>query len=813
MLPIEAALPELLDTLERNSTVLLQAPTGSGKTTGVPPALLDVDWRQGRRILMLEPRRLAARSAARYMARQRGESPGQRIGYRTRLDTQVSRETIVEVVTEGILTRLIQSDPALGEYAAVLFDEFHERSLQADLGLALVRESQQALRPDLRVLIMSATLATETLAELLDDCPVITSEGRSFEVGVRYRPAGRERPEIHVARVVRAALAEAEGSALVFLPGLGEIRRVARRLADPLPDDVDLHILHGSLAANEQDAAIEPAPAGRRKIVLASAIAESSLTIEGIRIVVDAGWQRRARFDPNSGMTRLVTERVSKASAEQRRGRAGRLAPGVCYRLWSESERLQAHTPPEILSADLAPVVLELAQWGVTDPQELDWLDPPPEAPWQQARELLRQLGALDGEGRITTHGREMLAPGLHPSLAHMVLMGRKIGLGRTAAELAALLGERDPTGVKDADVETRLATLRARSRSGDAMTGIRRMAGQIAAGWSDTAPRDGAAGRLLAQAWPDRIGQRRGGQRGRFRLANGRGAFLPEDDPLAGSEWLVACDLDGQAREARIYLAAAVSQADLEHDLAARIETLEIADWDEQRGTIVARRQRRLGTLVLDETELDRPNAEMLQAGLLAAIRRKGIDALPWTEKTRQWQARVDLLRRLWPDQWPAVDDAALEASLEDWLLPWLAGFRRWSDLERLDLSGALKSLIGYPQQQRLDQLAPTKLVLPTGRSARLDYCQENPPVLAVKLQALFGWQQTPRIADNRVAVQLQLLSPAGRPLAVTADLASFWQNAYPDVRKDMRGRYPKHPWPEDPLKATATEATRRTR
>lgn len=815
MLPIEAVLPELLATLEHNAIALLQAPTGSGKTTRVPLALLGAGWRGDRRILMLEPRRLAARSAARFMASGLGEQAGATVGYRTRLDTRVSAQTRIEVVTEGILTRLIQSDPALSDYAAVIFDEFHERSLQADLGLALTRESQQALREDLRLLVMSATLPGERLSALLDHCPTVVAEGRSFPVEVSYRPPGRQRSvEAHTATTVREALEHEPGSVLVFLPGMREIRRVAERLEGRLPKDTQLHLLHGQLGAREQDEAIRPAASGSRKIVLASAIAESSLTIEGIRLVVDAGQQRRARFDPNSGMTRLVTERVSKASAEQRRGRAGRLEPGRCFRLWSQAEhdRLQPQASPEIASADLAPLVLELAQWGVADPSGMAWLDPPPAAAWNQAVELLQELGALDGEGRITPEGRAMLKPGLHPRLAHMVLTGRRLGLPRSAGELAALLSERDIGGFDEVDIGLRLARLRqSGKRAGGTLGRIRQAAERISGGQRDDPAADLGIGALLASAWPDRVGQARSRQRGRFLLSNGRGAVVDAADPLAGSEFLVACDLDGQAREARVYLAAAVTRAEIESVLGPRIRTAESADWDERRGTVVARRERRLGALVLESTELERPGPETLQAGLLAAVRRKGLDALPWNAAARQLQARVALLRSLWPDDWPAVDDDTLSGSLDDWLAPWLAGMRRWQDLNALDLVAIVSNLLGHDRARRVRELAPARLTLPTGRQAALDYLAENPPALNIKLQAMFGCRETPSIAGGRVAVTLHLLSPAGRPLAVTSDLASFWRNGYRDVRADMRGRYPKHPWPEDPLAARPTESTRR--
>ncbi len=817
-LPIDSVLPDLLAVLEAHPTVLLTARPGAGKTTRVPPALLDAAWLGGRKIVMLEPRRLAARSAARFMAREMSEAVGRTVGYRTRLDTKVSEATRIEVVTEGILTRMIQSDPELAEVACVIFDEYHERSLHADLGLALVRESQQALRNDLRVLVMSATLAVEPLKALLDDPPLVVSEGRSFPVDVHYRPCPREKQlPAHVAASILHALENDSGSLLVFLPGMGEIRRVADPLDGQLPGNVMLCPLHGNLKPAAQDAAIAPAPAGMRKVVLATAIAESSLTIEGIRVVIDAGLQRRSRFDANSGMSRLVTESVSRASSEQRAGRAGRLEPGVCYRLWSESQQkaLSPHTPAEIVDADLAPTVLELAQWGVQDPNDLTWLDAPPAAHWQQAVDLLRWLDALDEAGRITDHGRDMLKLGLHPRLAHMVVQGRSMGAGRLAAELAALLSDRDLLAPgAGSDMARRIDALRGNDRrvARGRLAQARKLADRIAGGHrADADQCQAEAGRLLALAFPDRIARARGG-RGRYRLSNGRGAFLFEDDPLAGEDWLVAAELDGQARESRIFLAAAVDPIRLESDLAEHITTEESAEWDERRGTVVARRERKLGALVLESTELEQPDPATSQAGLLAAVRRKGIDALPWNEAARQWQARVNLLLGSWPQHWPRVDDEALIASLEDWLAPFLAGLTRWREVEQLDLANALNALLDYDRQRELARLAPTHLEIPTGRRVRIDYTAEGGPVLATKLQSVFGWNESPRVADGRIPVVLHLLSPAQRPLAVTADLASFWKNAYPEVRKDMRGRYPKHPWPEDPCSARPTEGTTRS-
>jgi len=827
VLPIDHILPELKQTLEQTTTALLQAPPGAGKTTRVPLALLDASWRQGRKILMLEPRRLAARTAARYMAAQLGEKPGQTVGYRTRLDTRVSGATCIEVVTEGILTRLIQSDPMLEDYAAVLFDEFHERSLQADLGLALVRETQEALREDLRVLVMSATLDTAPIARLLGDVPVLSSEGRAYPVGVFYRPtpATQRNPRLvdQVVAVVTEALAQQPGSVLVFLPGAGEIHRVAQALAGQVAQSVVIAPLFGNLKAAEQDQAIAPAAVGTRKVVLATAIAETSLTIEGVRVVVDSGQQRRAVFDANSGMTRLVTGRVSKASAEQRKGRAGRIEPGVCYRLWSESEQfgLADYTPPEIREADLAPLVLELAQWGARTADQLVWIEPPPPAHWQQAVELLQWLDMLDDEGAITEHGKSARALGIHPRLAHMVLLARSLGLGRLAAELAALLEDRDLLGPgAGADVHERIRVLRGERGSQridpHRLQALRQQAKRLSEPGApkqseqEPVPTATEVGRLLALAYPDRIGKRRSGDTPRYQLSNGKGALLREDDGLARHEWLVAADLDGKAKEARIYLAAPVDLPTLEADLAAHIREQNEAEWDDKRGTVVAQQTRRLGALLLTTKSLAKPSPELIQQGLLAAVRRKGLDSLPWTPGARQWQARVTLLAKHFPDQWPDVSEQALTGTLEQWLAPFLTGINRWSELARLNLQNALNSLLEYPQQQRLAELAPSALTIPTGSSVTLDYKAENGPVLAAKLQALFGWTRTPEVAGGKVPVLIHLLSPARRPLAVTADLASFWSNVYPQVRKDTRGRYPKHPWPEDPLTAIAQQGVK---
>ncbi|MES2919529.1 MAG: ATP-dependent helicase HrpB [Pseudomonadota bacterium] len=861
-LPIDALLPEIVASLAATPSLVLQAPPGTGKTTRVPLALLDAPWLAGKRIVMLEPRRLAARSAARYMATLIGEPVGQTVGYRTRLDTKVGAATRIEVVTEGILSRLLQDDAALEAYGAVIFDEFHERSLQGDLGLALVRECQQVLREDLRLVVMSATLDAAGMARVLGEAPVLSCAGQNFPVQIRYAPAppahgGRPQWLEHLAGVIREALRSEAGSLLVFLPGEGEIRRLVEILGAALPGDVLLAPLYGQLAAEAQDLAISPAPQGQRKLVLATAIAETSLTIEGVRVVIDAGLLRQPHFDPNSAMTRLVTTRLSAANAEQRRGRAGRVAPGVCIRLWSEDERLQPFAPPEILQADLTGTVLELAAWGVSDPAALAWLDLPPAAAWAQSRELLQQLEALDAKGAVTAHGRAMLGLGIAPRLAHMVLRGRELGLARLAAELAALLSERDLLAPgQGSDIHDRIAVLRgeqsfpglhrerlrlvreaakrlqesgtrgadgseARTRpgrsdggSGGARPGrMETNGGASAAARGTVARAEGHddAGRLLALAYPDRVGQRRPGGEPRYVLANGRGALLPPEDRLAREPWLVVAESDGKAREARIFLAAPVSAAALEETLGAAIRDEEFVEWDAQAQCVLARRQRRLGALVLEDRALAKAEPEKVKAAFCAGLRQAGLEKLPWTPELRQWQARVQLMHGLEPAQWPDVSDAALAESLLVWAGPYLDGLTRFSHLEKFALRDALQGLLEWAQQQRLDQELPLRLSVPTGSSVSIDYTTDHDPVLSVKLQEMFGLTQTPRLAGGRVPLTIHLLSPAQRPVAVTQDLASFWANAYVEVRKDLRGRYPRHPWPEDPLTAVAQRGVKK--
>lgn len=832
-LPILAALPELAAVLASGRRALLQAPPGAGKSTGVPLALLDAPWLEGRRIVLLEPRRLAARAVAARMASTLGEQPGGTVGYRMRLDTRVGPRTRIEVVTEGVLTRQLQRDPALEGIGLVIFDEFHERSLQADLGLAFVLDAQRHVAPDLRVLVMSATLDGAALARLLDNAPVVTAPGLSYPVETRY--AERSTTEFidrQAATAIRRALRDDEGDILVFLPGAGEIRRVERALSDGnLGGHIHIRPLYGDLDREAQDLAIRPATAGQRKVVLATNIAETSLTIEGIRVVIDGGLERRAHFDPRSGMSRLETVRISQASADQRRGRAGRLAPGVCYRLWTEAEHrtLLPYTPPEIANADLAPLALELAGWGVRDPGALTWMTPPPAGALAQARELLKSLGALDGDGKITAHGRDMLGLAAHPRLAHLLLGAKAAGVGATACALAALLGERDllrgrpgaRPGERDADLRTRLEVLaRDPGVAGrddmdqTALRQIRRSADAYARqlGLANAAPAidPEAVGWLLALAYPDRIARARDPGSGRYLLSNGRGAFFAEPQSLAKADYLVIPQLEGGEKEARIYLAAPVAATDLERHLAGSIVTSAEVRWDSRERVVVARRQRRLGALVLADDVLREPDASRVTAAMLAGIRELGVTALPWSPELRQWQARVLLCRRIEPDSrepWPDVSDAALLATLKAWLAPWLDDVSRASHLARIDLAGALRALLTWPGQQRLDELAPTHLTVPSGSNVAIDYLDGPVPSLSVRLQEVFGLTATPRVGGGRVPVLLKLLSPARRPVQVTQDLESFWNTAYHEVRKELKGRYPRHYWPEDPRQAEPTK------
>jgi ATP-dependent helicase HrpB len=853
-LPIDATLPALREALSRGSSAVLQAPPGAGKSTVVPLALLDEAWAKGKRILMLEPRRLAARAVAQRMSQTLGEPVGRTVGYRMRMDTRVSRDTRIEVVTEGVLTRMLQNDPALEGTAAVIFDEFHERSLQADLGLALVLDAREYLTPDLRVLVMSATLDGEAVARLLGGAPIVTSEGRTFPVVSRFAGKGAptlpgppfgpggpvDSPEKITTQLVLRALREETGDVLVFLPGAREIRRVQSQLeAAELPQPaIRILPLFGELPPEDQDAALTPSPEGTRKVVLATNIAETSLTIQGVRVVVDSGLVRRSMFDPSTGMSRLETQRISRASADQRQGRAGRTESGVSYRAWSEGAHrsLAPFTSPEIVEADLIPLALELASWGTRDPSTLRWLDPPPAAMLASARDVLEKLDALDSDGRITPHGREMASIGVHPRFAHMLLKARAMGRLPLAADLAALLGERDllrgGSGARDADIRTRLEVMRGEGsppgidrfglqRARRAAKDLLRQASTPTASAAAAvlrAPNSTAQDRLsytygaedigvvLAFAYPDRIGRRRPGADARYTLANGRGAHFADPQGLAKQELLVAVDLDDRERDARILLAAPLTRADIEEHMSERLRRKESVEWSSREQAVIARRTLELDAIVLEEKPLPEIPVEAARAAMLTGVRELGVDALPWSRETRDLQARIDFVRKLRdpPDaSWPSVSDAELARSIETWLPPWLDGITRKEHLARIPLIDALRSLLTWEQQRELDSLAPTHLQVPSGSQIRIDYLDPSAPALSVRLQEVFGLDATPRIGGGRTPVTFKLLSPAQRPVQVTRDLASFWRGSYAEVRKDMRGRYPKHNWPENPLEA----------
>ena len=834
-LPIDEILPALRKALVQHRSAVIEAPPGAGKSTVVPIALLGESWLRGGKIVMLEPRRLATRAVAQRMAATLGEPVGETVGYRMRLESRVSARTRIEVVTEGVFTRMLQHDPALEGVAAVLFDEFHERSLHADTGLAFALDSRRNLAPELRLVVMSATLDGAGVAKLLgdspSDVPVITAAGRVYPVDVRYagtglpplpglnqRAVGEASPELAVLRVIKRALTEAEGDMLVFLPGAGEIRRVQGMLSD-VGTGVDVLPLYGELAPGDQDAAIAPARAGRRKIVLATNIAETSLTIDGVRIVIDAGLERRSLFDPSSGMSRLDVMRISRASAAQRTGRAGRTAPGVCYRLWSEgAERgLAAYAPPEVCVADLAPLALDLAVWG-TAAEELRWLDAPPAATLASARDLLRRLGALDAAGRVTDHGRAMQRFAAHPRLAHMMLKSRSIEAAPLAATLAALLSDRDVLKSgggreRDSDVRSRLDALHRGTIDRGALERVRRAQRsflQLSGGGQGGRADADLAGVLLAHAYPDRIGRRRAGADARYQLANGRGALFESAESIARQDFIVAVDLDDREREARIRLAAPLDKDALLEAFAAVIVRADELTWDEKSETVIARRVVRLDELVIEEKPLgDVPRAASA-AAMLDGVRRMGIDSLPWDDEAEDFLARAAFVSALGRVAgFPTFSREALAADL-GWLEPFLEGATRRSQLARVRLLEALRARLTFDQQRRLDELAPTHIGLPTGSRVRIDYRDDNAPVASMRMQEVFGLAATPRIGGGAVPVTFKLLSPGHKPLQITRDLESFWKNAYVEVRKDMRGRYPRHYWPENPLEA---EPTRRAK
>jgi ATP-dependent helicase HrpB len=810
-LPIDAVLDELSGTLARSNAAVLVAPPGAGKTTRVPLALLDEPWLGTRKIIMLEPRRIAARASAERMAKTLGEPVGQTVGYRVRFGSKVSRATRIEVVTEGIFSRQILDDPELSGVAAVLFDEFHERSLDADMGLALARDAQTGLREDLRILVMSATLDGARVARLLGDAPVIASEGRAFPVETRYLGRKADAPlERQMADAIAMALRADPGSVLAFLPGAAEIRRTQNFLAERVHDaNVEIVPLFGALDAGVQDRAIAPAPKGQRKVVLATSIAETSLTIEGVRIVVDSGVARIPRYEPDIGLTRLETVRASRAAVDQRRGRAGRTEPGVCYRLWDEPQTasLAAYTQPEILSADLSSLVLDLAQWGVSDPATLAFLDPPPAPALKEARSLLRELGALDGDGRITSEGNSLRALALPPRLARMIVDSHRLGAGEEAAEIAAILTERG-LGGDSVDLEYRLDQFR-RDRSQRATSArslARRWAEQVA---SSSAPQGGGelpTGIMLAFAFPDRVARNRGN--GSFVLANGRGASMEQTSALARAPYIAVAELTGTAAQGRILLAAPIAQADIERHFAGEIETADEISFDRNAMALRARRKRTLHAITLSEAPMaltpSADTARVLADGLIAA----GVERLPWSKPLKQWRDRVMFLRKAQGDasQWPDLSDDALAAQRESWLAPALYDKTSLKDFSAGDLSDALMTLLPWELRARLEREAPTHFEAPTGTQLAIDYEAEQGPTIAVRLQELFGLTAHPSIAKGAVPLVLELLSPAHRPVQVTRDLPGFWRGSYAAVRSDLRGRYPRHPWPEDPASALPT-------
>jgi ATP-dependent helicase HrpB len=806
-LPIDDALPALAAALRQRHAAVLVAPPGAGKTTRVPLALMNEPWAAGRKILVLEPRRLAARAAAERMAATLKEKVGDTVGLRVRFGSKVSAKTRIEVVTEGIFTRLVLDDPSLEGVAAVLFDEFHERSLDADLGLALARDAQQGLRDDLKLLVMSATLDGARVGRLLDDAPLIESEGRAFPVDTRY--VGRD-PREPIERQVTDAAARAlraeGGSALVFLPGQAEIRRAETLLKERIDDPaVDVVALYGALDAQTQDRAIAPAPKGRRKVVLATSIAETSLTIEGVRIVIDSGLARVPRYEPDVGLTRLETVRVSRAAADQRRGRAGRTEPGVCYRLWDEPQTasLDAYARPEILAADLSGFVLDLAQWGVTDPATLAFLDPPPSGARAEAKALLSGLGAIDAQGRITDEGRKLRALPLPPRLARMVVDGAAQGAGALAADIAAVLSERG-LGGNDVDLGHRLDQFRRdRSRRGE---DARRMARR----WADSAGRadtdnDLSVGAILALAYPDRIAKNRGAD-GAFLLANGRGATVDPASALAREPFLAVAELSGTAARGRILLAASIALEEIEARFAGEIEQREDIMFDNASGSLRGRRSARLGAIVLAERPVAVTPGLEAASKLADGIARVGLARLPWSKALQQWRDRVMFLRRAEGDEWPDLSDAALAAGASEWLAPMLEGKTALGDVNADELSVAIHALLPWPLKRRLDEEAPTHFQAPSGSSLPIDYEADEGPKLSIRVQELFGLDRHPSIARSKVPLVVELLSPAHRPVQVTRDLPGFWRGSYAAVKTEMRGRYPRHPWPDDPLHAPAT-------
>jgi ATP-dependent helicase HrpB len=818
--PVDEVLSSLDAALAASRCAVLSAPPGTGKTTRAPMALLKANWLEGNKIIMLEPRRLAARRAAEYMAQQIGERVGQTVGYRIRGEAVVSKHTRLEVVTEGILTRMLHTHADLPGVGLVIFDEFHERSIHADLGLAFALDVQRHLREDLRLLVMSATLDGVAVARLLGDAPVVESRGAAFPVETKYARFSAEKSlEIRVADVVSRALTTSDGDVLVFLPGMREIRRTEEELRKKTSDEVVVHVLHGDLPRSVQDAALVPDNQDKRKVILSTSIAETSLTIDGVRIVVDSGLVRTARFDPKRGMSELVTIPVSRAVADQRRGRAGRQNAGVCYRLWTEPEHAQLpdYPVPEIRVADLAHVAMDLASWGAPTGEGLLFLDPPPAAHLASAQEVLKRLGAVTDDGRLTPHGRAIAALPIHPRLAHMVVKGKQLGLGASACELAAILEERDSlfSGAdKNVDLAVRIDTIR--RHDGRKSSVNERVVSQTQRLMETIGERDAdkmgeSCGILIALAYPERIARRRPDRSGSYQLSGGGIASIPAGSLLARSEYLAIADLDVGSDAARIHLAASVNEGELETAFASQVVVEKEIEWSATERRVKARRLRKLGAVILGDEPLELAGEEVVKA-LAEGIRRTGLHCLPWDKDAGHFRERVRWARGAMPEL-PDLSDEALESSIVDWLGPFLQGMWTLQHLQRLKLAEVLRARLSAKQLREVERLAPSHLQVPSGSRVALDYSVSGQPALSVKLQELFGLTETPRVGGGTIPVTIHLLSPAGRPLAVTQDLHSFWQNTYPEIRKQLRARYPKHPWPENPLTATPTRRTIRKR
>jgi ATP-dependent helicase HrpB len=811
-LPIDAVLGELRAKSAAHTRLVLVAPPGAGKTTRVPLVLKDEAFAAGGKIILLEPRRLAARAAAERMASTLGENVGETVGLRVRLQSRISSKTRIEVVTEGVFARMILDDPELKGVAAVVFDEFHERSLDADLGLALALEAQSGLREDLRILVMSATLDGARVSKLMSDCPVIVSEGRAYPIETRHLPReARSRLDEDMVRAIQTALRAEGGSILAFLPGQGEIRRVAQMLDGKLPDNAELGPLYGAMDRAAQDRAVLPAKAGKRKIVLATSIAETSLTIEGVRVVIDSGLARVPRFEPDLGLTRLETMRVSRAAADQRRGRAGRTEPGVCYRLWEEAATgaLEAFSQPEILSADLSSLLLDLAAWGVRDPNQLAWLDPPPAPALKEARQLLVSLDALDETGAITAHGQAIRALALPPRLARMVIEAAKQGEARLAADLAAVLVERGLGGER-IDLAERVENFRRdRAQRAEDARRLARGFAEEAARQTGRKDQDGGdihdCGRLIAIAYPDRIAKARG-RDGEFLMVNGRAGAMEGHERLAREAYLAIAEIAGRAGAARILAGAALSAEDVEKISGAQIVERDEVTFDKQSLSLRRRRARKLGAIALAEQILPIEANAQTASALAQGAASIGIDKLPWTKSQKQWRDRVMFLRRAEGEEWPDLSDAALAQNAQDWLAPFIEGRTSLNAITASDLDAALAALLPWDMTRRLDAEAPTHFAAPTGSHVAVDYEAEGGPVLAIRVQELFGLSTHPSLAGGRVPLTLHLLSPAHRPIQITKDLPGFWKGSWAAVKTEMKGRYPRHPWPDDPAAAAPT-------